>query len=363
MSDVAGYWDWMIRVHLVPAGAAQLASLPAYIASWEQEQPGLEARAREMVISTEDIPVVEPYPEDPVEVARAFFTAKFKGQKSALAYVAKESLDRGVGDVRRFRSLSKGTNFAVSHARLCEENAENDYWSRMAKRIKQNPEEACVALWYTFADPNEPPEDHLDVNTRSCRMVREEGKWRIASWGTWYYTIQAPLGIKPAEVEKYLLAHVRETGVTDYSTMGRVYYLPLPDEFPAILRAAGEGLQAWVERRFSDLRPYLSPISLLGQASEGQVAAERGEAEVAVSDIEVAQDVDIGPMEKALLPLFPAEVQEKYGEDWRFARAVAVRAVVRSPPGESRQTIYLVKEQEAWQLCSLPTLEGEAAGP
>jgi len=366
-----------------PAGTVQTIRKEDRIAQAETKPPVSDHRAPtapKKEAAPEGVPVVEPYPESPVEVAKAFFCEKLAGREAALAYAAKEVVHDVAEDMKRFASYQlspssriKGPSWFL-YARLASENPENDYFSRMARRTARlaakiypgkGQDGVCVALWYAF------PSDQrgfIYMNTRACWVAKQDGRWKVFTENTWYYTIQVPETIQPKEAERRLLEQVRRTGITDYSAMGKAYYVPLPDELATIKPMVVQCLESWVRGDDAETLKWLWPESKaamggdLAKFTEAQKQQRQALAPKRLLDVKVWNESVSEPESPQEFGAIRQALQAILGrpprEGWPYCRVAIFDCTLSCDKGGKEQSvpvrIYAIKDDNKWLVANLP---------
>ena len=367
--DTEKVYDWMIRCYLKPADEETARQAAETVRQLESELEGLKEQALAHVIRPEEEVVVEPYPDDPAEVARQFMSAFVNGDKKALAFVVKEKRELFAVLLEMFRELPlKGWSFRFLHFKLAKRNPEHDFFSRMAKRVieVQKLGEICFAVWTGATSKDKP--SVINVGTHAVALKRENGLWKVSGFETWWNSIDIPASAKPEEVERYLLEQVRATGITDYSAMGRTYYAPLPEDLAEAEKTVKQVLSWWQEGKDDKLLGNLHPKSKVAIGGDLKKFAEvqkqvrakmKGMKLVRLvpcrdSIVRHEQPEEFRSVEQSLTKLFGAHPDEALGKNWLYARIAIFDAEFSDGKRTEKFRLFAIKEGNRWLLANLP---------
>jgi len=363
LTDTEKVYDWMVRCYLKPADEEAAKRLAEAARQLESELEALREQALAHVIRPDEEIVVEPYPDDPAEVVRQFMNAFVKGDEKALAFVVKEMRERIAQSLKFYRREPQ----RFLHFKLAQLNPEHDFFSRMTKRVVEVRKlgELCFAVWRAFTSdkPN-----ILHVNTDFVALRRENGRWIVSAYGTWWYTINVPASAKPEEVERYLLEQVRATGITDYSAMGRTCYAPLPEDLAEAEKIVRQVLSWWQAGRDKDVLSAIHPKSKTAVGGDLKKFAEtqkqaraklKGMKLVRLvphrdSIVQREQPEEFRFVEQTLTELFGAHPEKALGENWLYARVALFNAEFSDGKRTVRFRLFAIKEGNRWLIANLP---------
>ena len=238
----------------------------------------------------------------------------------------------------------------------------------MAKRVVEVRKlgELCFAVWRAFTPEDKP--SVLHVNTDFLALRRENGRWKISAYGTWWNAIDIPASAKPEEVERYFLEQVRATGITDYSAMGRTCYAPLPEDLAEAGKIVRQVLSWWQVGRDNVVLKALHPKSKatmngnLKKFAEMQKQARakiKGMKLVRLvphrdSIVQDEQPDEFRAVEQSLTELFGAHPEKALGKNWLYARIAIFDAEFSDDKRTERFRLFAVKEGNLWLLANLP---------
>ncbi len=364
--DTEKVYDWMIRCYLKPADEETARQAAEAVRQLERELEGLKEQALVHVIHPGEEIVVEPYPDDPAEVVKQFMGALVKGDKKALAFVVKEKRRRE--QVVQALKFYRREPHHFLHFKLTKRNPEHDFFSRMAKRVIEVGKlgELCFAAWRAFTSEDKP--SVLHVNTDFVALRREDGRWKVSAYGTWWNTIDVPVSAKPEEIEHYLLEQVRATGTTDTNTMGRICYMPLPEDLAEAEKTVRQVLSWWQVGKDNAVLKALHPKSkatMKGDLkkfteTQKQVRAKmKGMKLVRLtphrdSIVQHEQPDEFRAVEQSLTKLFGAHPEKALGRNWLYARIAIFDAEFSDGKRTEKFRLFAIKEGNRWLLANLP---------
>ncbi len=362
--DTEKVYDWMIRCYLKPADEETARQAAEAVRQLESELESLKEQALAHVIRPDEEIVVEPYPDDPSEVVKQFMSALVKGDKKALAFVVKERRERVAQALGFYRREPQ----RFLHFKLAQSNPEHDFFSRMAKRVVEVRKlgELCFAVWRAFSSKDKP--SVLYVNTDFVALRRENGRWKVSAYGTWWYTIDIPASAKPEEVERYFLERVRATGITDYSAMGRTCYAPLPEDLAEAEKTVSQVLSWWQVGRDKEVLSAIHPKSKTAMGGDLEKFAEtqkqaraklKGMKLVRLvphrdSIVQHEQPEEFRTIEQSLTELFGVRPEEALGKNWLYARIAIFDAEFSDGKRTARFRLFAIKEGNRWFIANLP---------
>ena len=367
--DTEKVYDWMIRCYLKPADEETAKRSAEAVKQLESELEALKERVLAHVIRPDEEIVVEPYPNDPAEVVKQFMSALVKGDKKALAFVVKEKRKFCAATLEMFRKLhQKGWSFRFLHFKLAQRNPEHDFFSRMAKRVVDVRKlgELCFAVWLGSTFKDKP--GVLNVGTEFVALRRENGRWKVSAYGTWWNTINVPASAKPEEIERYLLEQVRATGITDTNTMGRICYMPLPEDLAEAEKTVRQVLSWWQVGKDNVVLKALHPKSKAAMKGDLKKFAEvqkqvrakmKGMKLVRLvphrdSIVQQEQPDEFRNVEQILTKLFGAHPEKVLGRNWLYARIAIFDAEFSDGKRTEKFRLFAIKEGNRWLLANLP---------
>ncbi|MEZ8221923.1 hypothetical protein GG496_002093 [Candidatus Fervidibacteria bacterium JGI MDM2 JNZ-1-D12] len=350
LMDTEKTYDWMIRCYLKPADEQTAANAQDLIKRLQSE---LEMPKKG---------TVEPYPKDPVEVARKFMELLLSGKEQALAFSDEQLHQRVMEDLDYFGRF-KDNPPRLLHARLAQRNERHDFFSRMAKRVVEiwKRGEICVAVWYAF-----PPFNQADTWFVALRKVN--GRWQVSSFGTWGYAVPIPINARGIEVEKAFLKNVRWTGITDYSALGKAYYAPLPEDLAEAEKVVRQVLEYWQVGNDAVVLKLMHPkskVTVSGNLTKFAAAQKQARAKMkgmklvgltAYRDtiVQVDQPNEFFSLETSLSELFGMSPEEALGARWLYARIAIFDAEFSDGKRSVKVRLFVVKEGDRWLLANLP---------
>lgn len=350
LMDTEKTYDWMIRCYLRPADEQ----------TRQQAQESIKRLQSELGAPKQG--TTEPYPDDPLEVAKRFMTLLLSSKEQVLAFVDAHLQQRVIEELDYFGRFRDNPP-RLLHLHLAQRNERHDFFSRMAKRVVDiwQRGEICVAVWYAF-----PPFSQAD--TWFVALQRENGRWLVSSFGTWGYAIPIPVNAKGAEVERAFLSNVRLTGITDYGALGKAYYAPLPEDLAAAEKIMRQVLKQWQAGNDATVLKSLHPKSkaAMGGNLAKFTAAQKQAREkmkgmklvnlVAHRDTIVQNDQpdEFLDLERTLTELFGMTPEEALGARWLYARIAIFDADFSDGKRSVKFRLFAIKEGDRWLLANLP---------